>query len=77
MGSMELNSPSPSHAKNLTHREIEILKWSAEGKTAGDIAIILSLKERTIHFHIASAIQKMGVCNKTAAAVQAALSGMF
>ncbi|RMR59596.1 Regulatory protein, LuxR [Pseudomonas cichorii] len=63
MGSMEFNSPSPSHAKNLTHREIEILKWSAEGKTAGDIAIILSLKERTIHFHIASAIQKMGVCN--------------
>lgn len=77
MGSMELNSPSPFPAKNLTQREIEILKWSAEGKTAGDIAIILSLKERTIHFHIASAIQKMGVCNKTAAAVQAALSGMF
>ncbi|EFW86565.1 transcriptional regulator, LuxR family protein [Pseudomonas savastanoi pv. glycinea str. race 4] len=41
------------------------------------IAMILCLKERTIHFHIASAIQKMGVCNKTAAAVQAALSGVF
>ncbi|MDF2642907.1 MAG: hypothetical protein K0R45_2180, partial [Pseudomonas sp.] len=26
---------------------------------------------------IASAIQKMGVCNKTAAVVQAALHGMF
>ncbi|WP_295473218.1 helix-turn-helix transcriptional regulator [uncultured Pseudomonas sp.] len=64
-------------AQTLTQREIEILKWSAKGKTAADIAIILRLKERTIHFHIASAIQKMGVCNKTAAAVQAALSGMF
>jgi LuxR family transcriptional regulator len=35
------------------------------------------LKERTIHFHVASAVQKLGVCNKTAAVVQAALSGMF
>ncbi|AAY39308.1 MULTISPECIES: helix-turn-helix domain-containing protein [Pseudomonas] len=77
MNTMDINFSQPSPAKNLTQREIEVLKWSAEGKTAGDIAMILCLKERTIHFHIASAIQKMGVCNKTAAAVQAALSGMF
>ncbi|RMR16420.1 Regulatory protein, LuxR [Pseudomonas amygdali pv. ulmi] len=77
MNTMEIKFSQPSPAKNLTQREIEVLKWSAEGKTAGDIAMILCLKERTIHFHIASAIQKMGVCNKTAAAVQAALSGMF
>ncbi|RMT22227.1 Regulatory protein, LuxR [Pseudomonas syringae pv. spinaceae] len=77
MSTMDINFTQPSPTKNLTQREIEVLKWSAEGKTAGDIAMILCLKERTIHFHIASAIQKMGVCNKTAAAVQAALSGMF
>lgn len=77
MEHMESNPLRSLKLKTLTHREIEILKWSAEGKTAGDIAIILSLKERTIHFHIASAIQKMGVCNKTAAVVQAALHGMF
>ncbi|MFK7702163.1 LuxR C-terminal-related transcriptional regulator [Pseudomonas caspiana] len=63
--------------KKLTAREIEILKWTAEGKTAGDIAIILSMKERTVHFHVANAVQKMGACNKTSAVVQAALSGMF
>ena len=77
MNAIEIKFAQPSPARNLTQREIEVLKWSAEGKTAGDIAIILCIKERTIHFHIASAIQKMGVCNKTAAAVQAALSGMF
>lgn len=71
------DSPQQPHSSALTKREIEILKWSAKGKTANDIAIILRLKERTIHFHIASAIHKMGVCNKTAAAVQAALSGVF
>ncbi|WP_082481873.1 helix-turn-helix domain-containing protein [Pseudomonas sp. Leaf127] len=77
MESARLVSPQPSQSSALTKREIEILKWSAKGKTASDIAIILRLKERTIHFHIASAIQKLGVCNKTAAAVQAALSGVF
>jgi LuxR family transcriptional regulator len=63
--------------KQLTPREIEILKWSAEGKTAADIAIILNMKERTVHFHVANAVQKMGVCNKIAAVVQAARGGMF
>ncbi len=58
MKTMDINFSQPSPAKNLTQREIEVLKWSAEGKTAGDIAMILCLKERTIHFHIASAIQK-------------------
>ncbi|MBD8495776.1 LuxR family transcriptional regulator [Pseudomonas syringae] len=77
MESARLASSQPSQNSALTKREIEILKWSAKGKTASDIAIILRLKERTIHFHIASAIQKLGVCNKTAAAVQAALSGVF
>lgn len=73
----ETVAPQRSPAVVLTQREVEILKWSAQGKTAADIAIILRLKERTINFHIASAIHKLGVCNKTAAAVQAALSGMF
>jgi LuxR family transcriptional regulator len=61
----------------LTTREIEILKWTARGKTAGDIAAILCMKERTVHFHMANAVQKMGAVNKTAAVVQAALGGMF
>ncbi|WP_220789158.1 LuxR C-terminal-related transcriptional regulator, partial [Pseudomonas savastanoi] len=38
MNTMEIKFSQPSPAKNLTQREIEVLKWSAEGKTAGDIA---------------------------------------
>ncbi len=69
---------SHNHAQEqLTEREIEILKWTAAGKSADDIALILSMKKRTVHFHVANAVQKMGVSNKTAAVVQAALSGMF
>jgi len=78
MGSVSLeNLHRYSHRQPLTTREIEILKWSAEGKTAADIAIILSMKERTVHFHVANAVQKMGASNKISAVVQAALSGMF
>ena len=77
MGSTSLESLHRYDVKPLTAREVEILKWTAEGKTAGDIAVILSLKERTVHFHMANAIVKMGACNKTAAVVQAALRGMF
>lgn len=77
MGTQSLEVLHSFGMKKLTAREIEILKWTAEGKTAGDIAIILSMKERTVHFHVANAVQKMGACNKTSAVVQAALSGMF
>jgi LuxR family transcriptional regulator len=77
MGTKSLESLHSYSSKHLTPREIEILKWTAEGKTAADIAIILSMKERTVHFHVANAVQKMGVSNKTSAVVQAALSGMF
>lgn len=61
----------------LTCREVEVLKWSAAGKTAEEIGTILNLKSRTVNFHVGRAIHKMGVSNKTAAAVQAALSGVF
>ncbi|MBC3952170.1 LuxR C-terminal-related transcriptional regulator [Pseudomonas folii] len=77
MGTQSLEALHSYGMKKLTAREIEILKWTAEGKTAADIAIILSMKERTVHFHVANAVQKMGACNKTSAVVQAALSGMF
>ncbi|RAU40251.1 LuxR family transcriptional regulator [Pseudomonas sp. RIT412] len=61
----------------LTLREIEVLKWSAEGKTAAEVALILDVKIRTVNFHVSSAIRKMGVTNKMSAVVQAALHGML
>lgn len=59
----------------LSIRETEVLRWSAEGKTAEDIGRILHLSERTINFHIANAIRKMGASNKISAVVQAVLRG--
>lgn len=66
-----------NHISRLSIREAEVLKWTAEGKTASDIAIILSLATRTVNFHISSAIRKMGANNKTSAVVIATKSGLL
>lgn len=61
----------------LTNREIEVLKWSADGKTSSEISTILSISDHTVNFHVKNAISKLGVTNKTAAVVQAAVLGML
>jgi DNA-binding CsgD family transcriptional regulator len=78
MEQLNLDNSAPALSyKGLTLREVEVLKWSAEGKTAAEVAIILDLKLRTVNFHIGSAIRKIGVNNKTSAVVHAALHGLF
>ncbi|WP_026959145.1 autoinducer binding domain-containing protein [Aliagarivorans taiwanensis] len=62
---------------NLTEREIEMLKWTADGKTAEEIAVILSISARTVNFHIGQAVSKLQVANKTSATVKAALEGLL
>ncbi|WP_013610272.1 autoinducer binding domain-containing protein [Vibrio nigripulchritudo] len=60
----------------LTPREIEILKWSAEGKTASETSMILSISERTVTFHITNAVKKLNTCNKTSAVIKAVTLGL-
>ena len=67
--------PAHPQAAPLSRRELEVLKLSADGKTAYEIARILSLSERTINFHVHRAIEKLGVNNKMAAVIAAARSG--
>lgn len=69
--------PSVNPPSKLTPRETEILKWSAMGKTASDIATILCLSERTVGFHISSTFKKLGVNNKIAAVLCASKAGLF
>lgn len=59
--------------KLLTRREITVLEKTAAGYTAGHIAAEMCLSERTVQFHISSAITKLHVPNKTAAVAQAIL----
>jgi DNA-binding CsgD family transcriptional regulator len=61
----------------LTPRELEALRWTADGKTAGEIGDILNVSAHTVVFHLQNAIRKLGSTNKTAAVVKAALLGLL
>lgn len=55
----------------LTDRESEVLLWLTRGKTNRDIAEILELSARTVNKHLEQVFHKMGVDNRTSAAVMA------
>jgi DNA-binding CsgD family transcriptional regulator len=49
----------------LTPRETEILKWISHGKTASEIALIVSVSEHTVNSHTATILKKLDVVNRT------------
>lgn len=55
----------------LTRREAEVLFWLSRGKTNRDIAEILNFSARTVNKHLEQIFHKMGVDNRTSAAVMA------
>lgn len=61
----------------LTDREIEVLRWTADGKTQCEISQILSISAETVKFHSRNAISKLGTTNKTAAVVRASMLGVL
>jgi LuxR family quorum-sensing system transcriptional regulator SolR len=68
---------APETLITMTLREKEVLRWTAEGKTAYEIGQILQVSERTVNFHINNVVTKLGASNKTQAAVKAATLGML
>ncbi|WP_300060052.1 DNA-binding response regulator [uncultured Roseobacter sp.] len=56
---------------SLTPREAEVLFWLTLGKTNRDISAILGLSARTVNKHLEQVFQKMGIDNRTSAAVMA------
>lgn len=69
--STERNEDVLRTAFELTQREAEVLYWLTLGKTNRDISAILSLSARTVNKHLEQVFQKMGVDNRTSAAVLA------
>lgn len=68
-----LNVPSSSQLQSLglTPREAEVLYWMAKGKTSPEIATILDSALNTVKKHAQRIYQKLGVENRTAAALRA------
>jgi DNA-binding response OmpR family regulator/DNA-binding CsgD family transcriptional regulator len=55
----------------LTAREAEVLLWTARGKSNRDIGTILGLSPRTVNKHLEQIFTKLGVDNRTSAALLA------
>ncbi len=60
---------------DFTDREQECLLWTAEGKTAQEIADILGVSESTVTFHMKNVMRKLNVCNRSQAIAKSVLEG--
>lgn len=61
----------------LTPREIECLKWAANGKTEWEISAILRVSEHTADKHLANAHRKLGAANRAQAVAHAIRLGLI
>jgi DNA-binding NarL/FixJ family response regulator len=64
-----VRSDNATRSINLTRREQEILACVANGMRNGEIASLLHVAESTVKSHLTSAYLKLGVSNRTQAAI--------
>jgi len=63
----------PEALTQLSVREIDVLRWTADGKTSREISKIMGISDRTVNFHISNTLKKFNTTNKTAAAAKAVM----
>jgi DNA-binding CsgD family transcriptional regulator len=49
----------------LTTRELEVVRWTAQGKTSSEIGKILTLSDHTVNAYMTNAIKKLDCVNRT------------
>ena len=65
------NGASSRNVAHLTLRELEILAYLPAGKSNREIATLLFISESTVKAHLTSLFAKLGVSNRTEAALVA------
>jgi DNA-binding CsgD family transcriptional regulator len=63
-----LTDPSPAYPDGLTHREVEVLRLIALGKSNREIAEQLYISSHTVIRHVSNILGKTGVANRAEAA---------
>ncbi len=61
----------------LTARELEILKWTMDGKSAWAVGEILAVSEHTVNFHLRNVFKKLDSSSKHQAALKAMALGLL
>ena len=63
--------PAPDEPTDLTSRELEVLALIARGRPNREIAASLHLSEKTVKTHVSNILAKLGVADRTQAALLA------
>lgn len=71
------NTKQQTLYRPLTHREIEAMRWAADGKTEWEISVIMSISEHTAAKHLNNARTKLGAVNRVQAIANAIRSGII
>ncbi|MBO4273743.1 response regulator [Microbispora triticiradicis] len=66
----------PEHAAALTDREREVLRHIAAGRSNREIARALVVAEKTVKTHVSNVLMKLGVQDRTQAALYAVRHGL-
>ena len=73
----KLNYVRRERPGELSGRERRVVELSATGMTAGEIAEILAISQRTVHAHLQNASEKLHALNKTHTVVEALRYGQI
>lgn len=65
-----------SSLSDLTPREVDILQWIVAGYSNKEIAVRISLAEKTVEFHLTHIYAKLGVQSRLKAGLWAVQHGM-
>lgn len=72
-----VSEPLRPECPSLTPRELEILRWTMDGKTAKDVADQLGITERTVVAHLQNSMHKLGCSSKHQAVLKALRLGLI
>jgi LuxR family transcriptional regulator len=61
----------------FTRRELDVLSWTAQGKTAWEVSVILGMSEKTVNFHLGNVMRKLGVSSKHQAVLRCVSAGVL
>jgi two-component system, NarL family, response regulator LiaR len=67
---------APNSPEELTEREVDVLRLLAQGKSNKEIALLLSIGEKTVKTHVSNILSKLNVSSRTQAALYAVRIGL-